>query len=92
MPQFNENTGGHFRKMRTRLRRGMSGKTGKVAGITTIVAPVVGLIVHDLQKPDSVIRRLVSQGVTGFLDYRREKRQAIDATDRVEIIAEEKES
>ena len=92
MPQLNEKTGGHFRQMRTRLRRGMSGKTGKVAGITTIAAPVVGLIVHDLQKPDSVIRKLVSQGLNRFLEYRREKRQVIDATDRVEVIADEKES
>jgi len=72
--------------MRARIRGCMSGKTGKAIGITSVTAPLIGYVVHDLQKPDSTIRALVGKATRGLLEWKREKRQVIDITDRVEII------
>ncbi len=77
--------------MRSRIRGCMSGKTGKAVGITSVTAPLIGFLVHDLKKPDSLIRQLAGKAVRGLLEWKKEKRQVIDITDRVEIV-EDRES
>ena len=69
----------------------MSSKAGKTAGIASIVAPVVGFVVNDLKKPNSVIRALTSKAINRFLPQRKQKIEAIDITDEIEIIEDKKE-
>jgi hypothetical protein len=92
MPNKNntvESIGG--RRYRQRLRGLMSTKTGKAAGAASIIAPVVGFVVNDLKKPDSIIRALTNKTV-GYLLTRRPKQvEAIDITDEVEIIDEKQQ-
>ena len=64
----------------------MTSKTGKTAGVASLVVPLLGLIIKDLQKPNSVIRSLVGRGIDRLLESRRRKIEAIDITDEVEII------
>lgn len=64
----------------------MTSKAGKTAGVASLAVPLLGLIIKDLQKPDSVIRSLVGRGIDRLLESRRRKVEAIDITDEVEII------
>jgi len=79
------------RRTRKRLRGVFSGKKGKAVGIGSLFAPVVGLIVNDLRKPDSFIRRLVGRTATKLLQGSNKKREAIDITDKVEVIEDKKD-
>jgi hypothetical protein len=73
-------------RIRRRLR-GMAGtRAGKTIGISSLVAPVVGLVVNDLRKPDSIIRALLKNTATRLLAARSKKPEVIDITDRVEVI------
>ena len=74
------------RRSRRRIRGFLSTKTGRTAGIATIAAPIIGYIVNDLKKPDSTVRALASRAIDGILTYRKKKVEAIDITDKVEII------
>ena len=78
-----DTTGGRVRR---RLHGMMTSKTGKTAGVASLVVPLLGLIMKDLQKPNSVIRSLVGRGIDRLLESRRRKIEAIDITDEVEII------
>ena len=80
----NERAGG--RRYRSRVRGMLSSRTGKTVGIASIVTPVIGYVVNDLRKPDSVIRALVGRAVSRFLPTGTKEVKAIDITDEVEIL------
>jgi hypothetical protein len=63
-----------------------SGKTGKTIGLASIAAPIVGFVVNDLKKPNSVIRALVATTVRKLLPAKSDQPKVIDITDKVEII------
>ncbi len=85
MPAKNDrsNGGGGLRR---RVRGMCSGKTGKTIGLASIAAPVIGFVVNDLKKPDSVIRALTAATVRKLLPAKSDQPKAIDITDKVEII------
>jgi hypothetical protein len=58
-------------------------------GLTSIAAPVVGLIVRDLRRPDSLIRRLIGGAATKLLERRAVKGEPTDITDKVEVTMDE---
>jgi len=63
-----------------------SGKTGKTIGLASIATPIVGFVVNDLKKPNSVIRALIGTTVRKLLPRKSDQPKAIDITDKVEII------
>lgn len=73
-------------RQRKRLRGMFTGKTGRAIGVSSIAAPIIGYIVNDLKKPDSIIRGLVGGVVRKFLPAKSGKIEAIDITDKVEIL------
>jgi hypothetical protein len=68
------------------MRGACSSKTGKTVGLASIAAPIVGFVVNDLKKPDSVIRALTAATVRKLLPAKTDRPKAIDITDKVEII------
>ncbi len=74
------------RRQRRRLRGMFASKTGKTIGYTSIAAPIVGYIVNDLKKPDSIIRGLAGGVVSKLLPVKSRKVEAIDITDKIEIL------
>ena len=88
MPERNNTSGKEsgMRRQRRRLRGMMNSKTGKTIGLASIAAPVIGYVVNDLKKPDSVIRALLQHTVRKILPGSTSKVEAIDISDRVEII------
>jgi hypothetical protein len=77
-------TGG--RRRRNRLRGICTGRAGKTIGLTSIAAPVIGYIVKDLRRPDSIIRGFIGKAVNELLAMKSKKVEAIDISSRVEII------
>ena len=77
-------TGGQ--RHRTRLRGMFSGKTGNTIGFTSIAVPIIGYVVNDLRKPDSIVRSLISGAVRKLLPAKSEKMETIDITSKVEIM------
>ena len=80
---------GSVRRARTRLRGMFSGKRGKAIGFTSIAAPIIGYVVNDLRKPDSIVRGLVGGVIRKLLPPKSETLEAIDITDRVEILEDD---
>jgi hypothetical protein len=76
------------RRIRRRLRGMMETRTGKAVGYTSLVAPVIGFILNDLRKPNSLVRQLAGKVVNRFLESKPEKIEAIDITDQVELLDE----
>lgn len=76
-------------RVRRRMRGMMSTKTGKTIGIASLAAPIVGYIINDIQKPDSMIRNLVGKTINRLLESKSEKAEAIDITHEVEVIDDE---
>jgi len=76
------------RRIRRRFRGMMESRTGKVVGLSSIAAPVIGFIINDLRKPNSIVRQLIGKAVNKFLESRNKKVEAIDITDKVEILDE----
>ena len=76
-------------RQRRRLRGMLSSKTGKTIGFTSIAAPIIGYVVNDLKKPDSIIRNLISGAVSKLLPDRSKRVEIIDITDKVEVIENE---
>jgi len=74
------------RRTRKRLRGMFESRTSKTIGLASIAAPLVGYVVRDLKKPDSVIRGLVSTAVKKLLATGSKKAEALDISDKVEII------
>lgn len=81
-------TGG--RRVRKRLRGAFSGRKGKAIGIASIATPIVGFVVNDLKKPNSIIRALIGKTATKLLERKAEKTQVIDITDQVEIVEDQR--
>ncbi|TET94500.1 MAG: hypothetical protein E3J26_04455 [Candidatus Zixiibacteriota bacterium] len=63
-----------------------TGKTGKAIGFTSIAAPIIGYVVNDLKKPDSIVRGLIGGVVRKLLPAKSGKVEVIGITDKVEII------
>jgi len=63
-----------------------TGKTGKAIGFTSIAAPIIGYVVNDLKKPDSIVRGLIGGVVRKLLPAKSGKVEVIDITDKVEIL------
>lgn len=63
----------------------METKTGKAVGIVSLAAPVVGFIIKDLKKPNSITRQLVGKAVKKLLERKPKQVEVIDITDRAEI-------
>ncbi|RKX26697.1 MAG: hypothetical protein DRP45_02890 [Candidatus Zixiibacteriota bacterium] len=93
MPSKADSTGSGAggRRQRSRLRGMLSSKTGKTIGFTSIAAPIIGYVVNDLKKPDSLVRSLLSGAVRKLLPAKTEIVEAVDITDEVEIIENHKE-
>ena len=85
--QINSNNDGD-RRNRRRIRGMMESRTGKVVGITSIAAPVIGYIINDLRRPNSFVRQLLCKVVTRLLQSKNREVEAIDITDEVEILNE----
>jgi hypothetical protein len=64
----------------------LSGKTGRTIGISSIAAPIIGYVINDLKKPDSVVRGLIGGVVRRLLPGKTERVEAIDITEDAEII------
>jgi len=79
-------TGTGGRRQRKRLRGMFTGKTGKAIGFTSIAAPIIGYVVNDLKKPDSIVRGLIGGVVRKLLPAKSGKVEVIDITDKVEIL------
>ncbi len=73
------------RKIRRRFRGIMESITGKAVGYTSLVAPVIGFIINDLRKPNSIVRQLIGKVAKKLLESRYRKVEVIDITDKVEI-------
>ena len=80
-------TGG--RRQRKRLRGMFTGKTGKAIGFTSIAAPIIGYIVNDLKKPNSLVRGLIGSVARRLLPAKSEQAKVIDITDEVEILEDD---
>lgn len=91
MPKRSDNTvvGRGERRTRRRLRGAFSGKAGRAVGITSIAAPLVGVIVNDLKKPDGFIRTLIGRTAKKLIEGKSKKTKAIDITDKVEVIVDD---
>ena len=77
------------RRIRRRARGMLGTRTGKTIGFTSIAAPIIGFVVNDLKKPDSILRRLAGHAMTKLLPSKAEKHEAIDISDRVEILEDD---
>jgi len=86
-PDDTARSGGGGRRLRQRVRGYFSGKKAKTAGAATILAPIVGYVVNDLRKPDSLIRRLAGTTVRKLLSSRSKGTKAIDISDKVDVVA-----
>ena len=82
------NIGQGGRRSRQRLRGMLATRTGRSLSIAGVAAPIVGLIAHDLQKPDSIIRGLISSGVKRLLT-RKDQVKVIDISEHAEIVDNE---
>ncbi len=72
-------------KVRRRFRGMMKSKTGRAVGISSLAAPVIGFIINDLRRPDSISRQLVSRVVKKLSGPKFREVEVIDITDEVEI-------
>ncbi|MCK4655423.1 MAG: hypothetical protein KAT85_00275 [candidate division Zixibacteria bacterium] len=79
------------RRQRRRLRGMFTGKTGKAIGFTSIAAPIIGYVVKDIRRPDSLIRSLIGNVARTLLGEKTQKTEAIDITDKVEVIEDRSE-
>ena len=79
------------RRQRKRLRGVFTGKTGKAVGYTSIAAPIIGYVLNDIRKPDSVIRGLIGTVARTLIGGKVKKTEAIDITDKVEVIEDHSE-
>ena len=73
-------------RRRIRMRGMLSTKTGKAIGLTSIAAPILGYVVNDLKKPDSIVRGLATAAIRKLIHSKQKEIQEIDITDKVEII------
>ena len=79
------------RRRRRRLRGALSGKSGKAIGLTSLAAPLVGFIVNDLKKPDSVIRAFLKTTTRRLLERPTKKVEAIDISNKVDVLIDDTE-
>jgi len=76
------------RRIRRRFRGMMESKTGKTVKYTSLAASIVAFIINDLRKPNSMTRQLIGKTVNKLLELKNKKIEAIDITDKVEILGE----
>jgi hypothetical protein len=88
-----DKTGGSSGRRERRRHRGLfETKTGKAIGFSSIAAPLIGFVVNDLKKPDSIVRGLIGAAATKLLGTRSRRAEVIDITDKVKIVDEGNES
>lgn len=75
-----------FRKC---LRAGMNSRTGRVAGVSSVLVPIVSYVVYDLQQPDSTVKKLASAVTSRLVTWRDSNRQLKDISSKVEVVASE---
>lgn len=75
-------------RVRRRLRGALNSRTGTAVGITSLVAPLLGLVINNLRQPNSLSRRLLGMAVNKLTAPKYKKAVAIDITDQVEILNE----
>ncbi len=63
----------------------MNSPTGRAVTYSSLVAPVMGLILNDLRKPNSLSRQLLGKAMNKLLERKYEKVEVIDITDKIEI-------
>jgi hypothetical protein len=78
------------RRQRQRIRGQFSTGTRRTIGLTSLAAPVIGYVVNDLRKPDSMVRRLVGQVIHRLAPPEPQPREVLDITDEVEIVESRK--
>jgi len=76
------------RQARHRFRGLMQSKPARAVGITSIVAPLIGYVIKDLQKPESFTRQLISTTINKLKKPVFKKVETIDITDEVEMLDE----
>jgi len=81
--------GGQKRK---RLRGMITGRSGRTIGFTSLAAPIIGYVINDLRKPDSVVRELAGRVLRRLLPNRSESAPVIDITDKVEVLQSSNEN
>ena len=86
MPATIENHSAGRGRRRSRIRGALGGKAGKAVGITSIAAPVIGFIVRDLKKPDSILRSLAGRAIDRFLPGKSANVEVIDITEKVDAL------
>jgi hypothetical protein len=74
------------RRQRQRIRGQFSTGTRRTIGLTSLAAPVIGYVVNDLRKPDSVVRRLMGQMIRRLAPPEPQPREILDITDEAEIV------
>ena len=75
-------------RRRRRWRDSLRENKGKTISIISLAAPIVGFIVSDLKRPNSLVRYLARIAAAKLLPVRAEKRELVDITDQVEVIEE----
>jgi hypothetical protein len=83
--------GGSGRRERRRYRGLFETKAGKAIGISSIAAPLIGFVVNDLKKPDSIVRGLIGAAATKLLGTRSQRAKVIDITDKVKVVDDREE-
>ena len=78
-------TGSESRQRRRRMRGYLGTREGKAVGFASIAAPIIGFVVNDLRKQDSIVRRLATTAVNRLLEHRPAENKAVDITDRVKV-------
>ena len=63
----------------------MNSPTGRAVKYSSLVAPVVGIILNDLRKPNSLSRQLLGKAMNKLMERKYDKVEIIDITDKVEI-------
>ena len=63
----------------------MNSPTGRTVKYSSLVAPVVGIILNDLRKPNSLSRQLLGKAMNKLMERKYDKVEIIDITDKVEI-------
>jgi hypothetical protein len=73
---------------RKRLPAILTGGSGKTIGFTSIAVPVMGFVLNDIMKPDSVVRALARGVIEKLIPTKAEKTGSVEITGDVEILSD----
>ncbi len=77
--------GSGWGRVRARVRGGLSSKTGRAVGVTSLLTPIAGYIIHDLQKPNSMIRQLSKAAFEKVVSLTKRPKQLVDISNKSEV-------